>query len=115
MGKVFKNKAERTEIMDEAKAKVVAQIAEQGFWKIAEDGRNGRVAITPNGLDRTLAKTFGKDDRQMLPFKSIQFIEHDRKSLGFDVVTLHTSAKAVSWKVVGDAEGFVDQVNARLV
>jgi len=114
MGKVFKNKEERKALMDEAREKTVAQIAEQGFWRISEDGRNGQVSITPNGLDRTLAKTFGKDDRQMIPFKSIQFIEHDRKSLGFDVVTLHTSAKAVSWKVIGDAEGFVDQVNSRL-
>jgi hypothetical protein len=83
--------------------------------KIAEEGRNGEVTLAEHGLERTIKKVMGKNDRQFIPYKSISFISHDRKRMGRDVVTLQVGAKTFEWKVALDAEGFVNEVNMRIV
>ena len=83
--------------------------------KIAEEGRNGEVTLGEHGLDRVIKKTFGRDDRQFIPYKSISFVSHDRKKMGRDIVTLQVGTKTFEWKVIADAEGFVNEVNMRIV
>ncbi len=83
-------------------------------FKISEEGKNGEVTLAPTGLDRTLKRLVGKDDRQFIPYKSIAFVEHDRKRLGRDEVNLQVGNKQFSWKIQADAEGFVDLVNAAI-
>ncbi|MGE0795375.1 MAG: hypothetical protein AB7H43_13410 [Acidimicrobiia bacterium] len=82
--------------------------------KISEAGRNGEVTLGDAGLDRVLKRLVGRDDRQFIPYKSISFIEHDRKRLGRDTVVLHVGPKRFEWKVQSDAEGFVNEVQAKM-
>lgn len=84
-------------------------------FKISEEGKNGEVTLAETGLERTIKRIVGKDDRQFIPYKSIAFVEHDRKRLGRDEVNLQVGHKKFSWKIQLDAEGFVDQVNAAIV
>ncbi len=82
--------------------------------KVREEGRNGEVTIGETGLTRVFKKRLGKDDRQFIPYSRITVVEHDRKRLGSDVVTVRVSGQTFEWKVAADAEGFVDRVNAKL-
>ena len=79
--------------------------------KIAEDGKNGTVEITHNSLVRITKSMFGKEDREMIPLRSIVSVQHNRKKLGADIVTLTTVAGQYVWKVTKNAEGFVNELN----
>lgn len=39
-------------------------------------------------------KIMGWDDRQFIPYRSIQFVDHERKRVG-DVVVLHVGGKSI--------------------
>lgn len=80
-------------------------------FKISEAGKNGEVTLGDTGLDRTIRRLVGKDDRQFIPYKAISFVEHDRKRIGRDEVVVHVGNKRFEWKITLDAEGFVDAVN----
>lgn len=83
-------------------------------WMISDDGKNGVVTMEAQGLERLVKKLVGRDDRQFIPYSSIQFVEHDRKRVGRNVAVLHVGGKAIEWKVAKDAEGFVNAVNYRI-
>ncbi len=80
-------------------------------FSISEEGRNGTVTFGAQGLDRVLKKTLGKDDRQFIPYSSIAMVQHDRKRLGRDEVSVQVGAVTYRWKVIADAEGFVNRLN----
>lgn len=80
-------------------------------FAIAEDGKNGTVEFGDKGIERLLKKTLGKDDRQFIPYSSIAMVSHDRKRFGRDVVEVQVGSKTYEWKIVADAEGFVDRLN----
>ena len=83
-------------------------------YKLSESGQNGEVTLTETGIDRVIRRVIGRDDRQFIPYKSISFVEHDRKRVGRDVVILHLGTKKLEWKVQDAAERFVDEVNAAI-
>lgn len=82
--------------------------------KISEDGKNGEVTLGDTGIDRVIKHRIGRDDRQFIPYKSISFVEHDRKRIGRDTVIVHVGNKKFEWKIQSDAEGFVNSVNERI-
>lgn len=79
---------------------------------IREEGKNGTVEVTPTMITRTIAKRLGRDDKEMIPMKAISSARHDRKRLGTDVVTLHTSGKVFEWKIAksDQAEAMVAEI-----
>lgn len=83
-------------------------------YGITEGGKNGSITVTEKGLDRVIKRTFGKDDRQFFPFRSISSVHHDRKRLGRDTVTVHVGTHSYEWKIQLDAEGFVNTLNERI-
>jgi len=97
---------------EEIQAKELARQLAEGFT-ISEKGRNGSATFTAKGLNRTLAKRIGKDDRQFIPYSQIQFVEHDRR-LGSDTVIIHLTNNSLTWKIFTQGEGFVDLLNERI-
>ena len=81
-----------------------------GGYKIHEGGKNGSVEIVDGTLVRTISKRLGKDDRQMIPLKGISSVNHDRKRMKTDEVTIITSGATFTWKVA-NADDFVAELN----
>lgn len=79
-------------------------------YKIREGGKNGSVEIVEGTLIRTTSKRLGKDDRQMIPLKGISSVNHDRKRMKTDDVTVITSGATFTWKVA-NADDFVAELN----
>ena len=79
-------------------------------YKIREGGKNGSVEIVEGTLVRTISKRLGKDDRQMIPLKGISSVNHDRKRMKTDDVTVITSGATFTWKVA-NADDFVAELN----
>jgi hypothetical protein len=79
-------------------------------YKIREGGKNGSVEIVEGTLVRTISKRLGKDDRQMIPLKGISSVNHDRKRMKTDDVTVITSGATFTWKVA-NADEFVAELN----
>ena len=84
-----------------------------GGYKIREGGKNGSVEIVEGTLVRTISKRLGKDDRQMIPLKGISSVNHDRKRMKTDDVTIITSGASFTWKVA-NADDFVAELNKAL-
>lgn len=84
-------------------------------YQIAEEGRNGTIELGEHGLERVIKRIVGRDERQFIPYKSITLIQHDRKRTKRDIVTLQVGVATFTWKVKTDAEGFVNEVNRRIV
>lgn len=82
-------------------------------FKIREDGKNGKVEVLDDRIIRTRRKTFGKDDIQTIPIKSISGVHHDRKTLGTDLVKLDVGSVSYEWKVSG-AEQMVAEIHSRM-
>ncbi len=82
--------------------------------KVREGDKRGLVTVGPQGITRIIVKWIGKGDRQFIPFAKIHLVEHNRNSLGPDVVVVHAGANVLEWKVARDALGFVELVNDRL-
>lgn len=85
-----------------------------GTWTISESGKNGTVSITATGLEREIKKRVGKNDRQFIPWSSVQYVQHDRKTLKKDVVSVGVGGQVFEWKISNGADNFVNQVNAIL-
>jgi hypothetical protein len=83
-----------------------------GNYTVREDGKNGSVEVTATMITRTIAKRLGRDDKEMIPMKAISSARHDRKRVGTDVVTLHTSGKVFEWKIAksDQAEAMVAEI-----
>jgi hypothetical protein len=88
-----------------------ADVSSSDLFRISESGKNGTVELGEKGLQRTLKKTMGKDDRQFIPYSSIAMVSHDRNRMGRDTVLVQVGTKSYEWKVQTDAEGFVDRLN----
>lgn len=84
----------------------------EGSFSISESGRNGKITFEPSGLQREIKKTMGRDDRQFIPYNGIQYVQHDRKSLKKDVVTVGVGATSFEWKIKSGAGDFVTRLNA---
>lgn len=82
----------RAERINQKAAKAQGVDLETSFV-ISEEGRNGKISFDQAGLHREIKKTLGKDDRQFIPYNSIQFVEHNRKSIGRDVVAVQVGSK----------------------
>jgi len=78
---------------------VTTTVRGMGTYVVREDGKNGSVEVTPTMIVRTIKKRLGRDDQEMIPMKAISSARHDRKRVGTDVVTLHTSGKVFEWKI----------------
>lgn len=87
-----------------------------GTYIVREDGKNGSVEVTPTMITRTVKKRLGRDDQEMIPMKSISSAKHDRKRMGTDVVTLHTSGKTFEWRIAksDQAQAMVDEIMGHL-
>lgn len=83
-------------------------------YMISESGKNGSVETTETGLEREVKKRVGKNDRQFIPYSSIQFVNHNRKSLKKDVVTVGVGGTTFEWKISSGADNFVNEINAIL-
>ncbi len=81
-----------------------------GGYEIREGGKNGSVEIVDGTLVRTISRRLGKDDRQMIPLKGISSVNHDRKRMKTDEVTIYTSGASFTWKVA-NADDFVAELN----
>ena len=83
-----------------------------GKYTVREDGRNGTIEIGPTIITRTFKKVVGRNDREIIPMKSIASAHHDRKRVGTDVVTVFTSGKTFEWKIKrsGNARQMVDEI-----
>ncbi len=68
-------------------------------YVIRESGRNGSVEVSPKMVERTLKRTFGKDDIELIPISQITYVKHDRKTMGSDKVILQTQVNSFEWKI----------------
>ena len=81
-------------------------------YQVKEDGKNGTISIDEKGVLRTVKKFIGKDDTQFIPAQAIAFVNHNRKMIGADEVTVSTTAGLTfTWRVGKDVEMFVEQLN----
>lgn len=84
-------------------------------FMISEEGRNGSIVFTTTGLERMIKKSFGRNDREFIPYQSIGSVAHNRKSMGLDRVAVRLAGNEIEWKILGDAETFVNTLQSALV
>jgi len=90
-----------------------AEGAAMAEYMVREDGKNGTVEVLEDRIVRTRKKTFGKDDVQTIPIKSVTAVSHDRKTLGTDQVLLQVGSVSYEWKV-RNAEAMVADLHSRM-
>lgn len=91
------------------------QLAEVGeSFLISTKGANGSVTFTATGLEREFRKIVGRNDREFLPYQAIVSVGHDRKGMRFDRVTIRTAAGETEWRVINDAEKFVNTLQSAI-